>query len=188
MNHKIDGLAIVGLALILLLCASLLGDATSASGIQLHTPDTILTQEATAAIADPAAFAAPYESYTLTQGPHGATYGHRAIDIAAGEGAAILSPIYGAITERLSDQYGNPTLVIENENYRVTLLHGVYTVEVGQTVALGDIIGSESNLGYTMDMYGNLCWGRAGCGYHTHLNVFDKRLGENVNPLDLFDP
>ena len=99
-----------------------------------------------------------------------------------------MSPIYGAITERLSDQYGNPTLVIENENYRVTLLHGVYTVEVGQTVALGDIIGSESNLGYTMDMYGNLCWGRAGCGYHTHLNVFDKRLGENVNPLDLFDP
>jgi hypothetical protein len=45
-------------------------------------------------------------------------------------------------------------------------------------------VGVESNLGYTTDMAGVPCWGRD-CGYHTHLNVFDKRIGGNVNPLEL---
>ena len=136
--------------------------------------------------ADPKAFAAPYEQYTLTQGPHGYSYGHMAIDIAAGEGAAILSPINGEITDLYTDQYGNPTLVIENKNYRVTLLHGDYTVNVGESVKLGQKVGKESNQGYTTDMAGVPCAGR-NCGYHTHLNVFDKRVGVNVNPLDLID-
>lgn len=138
---------------------------------------------------DPAnarAFAAPYKKYTLTQGPHGYSYGHMAIDIAAGEGAAILSPINGKVTDRYIDQYGNPTLVIENKNYRVTMLHGDYTVDVGDGVKLGQKVGKESNQGYTTDMAGVPCAGR-NCGYHTHLNVFDKRVGANVNPLDLID-
>ena len=132
------------------------------------------------------AFDAPYKEYTLTQGPHGFSYGHMAIDIAAGEGAAILSPINGEITDRYIDQYGNPTLVIENKNYRVTLLHGAYTVDVGDSVKLGQKVGKESNQGYTTDMAGVPCAGR-NCGYHTHLNVFDKRVGANVNPLELIN-
>jgi murein DD-endopeptidase MepM/ murein hydrolase activator NlpD len=132
------------------------------------------------------AFAAPYEHYTLTQGLHGYSYGHAAIDLAAGKGAAILSPINGEVTELYIDQYGNPTLVIENKIYRVTLLHGNYTVNVGDQVNLGQRVGKESNQGYTTDMAGQPCAGRE-CGYHTHLNVFDKRIGTNVNPLDLID-
>lgn len=132
------------------------------------------------------AFAAPYEDYALTQGPHGYSYGHMAIDIAAGKGATILSPINGEVTDLYIDQYGNPTLVIENKNYRVTLLHGDYTVDVGQEVKLGQKVGKESNQGYTTDMAGVPCAGR-NCGYHTHLNVFDKRVGNNVNPLDLIE-
>ena len=64
------------------------------------------------------------------------------------------------------------------------MLHGDYSVSVGQQVGLGQAVGVESNLGYTTDMAGVPCWGRD-CGYHTHLNIYDKRIGENVNPLEL---
>jgi murein DD-endopeptidase MepM/ murein hydrolase activator NlpD len=130
---------------------------------------------------------APYEEYALTQGLHGTSYGHLAIDIAAGQGATILAPITGKISEYYIDEYGNPTLVIENKKYRITLLHGKYSVSVGQKVKQGEPIGEESNLGYTLDMQGNSCAGR-NCGYHTHLNIFDKRLEQNVNPLEVMAP
>jgi murein DD-endopeptidase MepM/ murein hydrolase activator NlpD len=135
---------------------------------------------------DPAAIDWPYDHYTVTQGIHGASYGQMAIDIAAGKGAKIKSPITGTITEKYTDQWGNPTLVIENDVYQVTLLHGNYSVDVNDNVKIGQRIGSESNQGYTMDMQGNLCWmaGRD-CGYHTHLNIYDKRKGSNVNPFDV---
>lgn len=132
----------------------------------------------------PESFAAPYAEYWVTQGPHGQSYGHMAVDIAAGEGAPILSPIAGQVTRKYTDGYGNPVLVIENDVYRVTLLHGIYSAQPGEPVSQGDVVGEESNIGYTTDMQGRLCAGRD-CGYHTHLNVFDKRAGANVNPLDL---
>jgi len=135
---------------------------------------------------DPAAFTAPYKDYQITQGPHGFSYGHMAIDLAAGKGATVRSPIFGSVTELYVDQYGNPTLVIENEFYRVTMLHGDYTVNQGDKVNLGQPVGTESNHGYTTDMQGVPCRGR-NCGYHTHLNVYDNRVGANVNPLDLID-
>lgn len=138
-------------------------------------------------IGDPLAFAAPYDDYVITQGLHGYSYGHMAIDLAAGEDAQIISPINGRVTALYIDQYGNPTLILENEAYQVTLMHGKYSVAEGDVVAIGDPIGKESNLGYTLDMAGRSCRGRD-CGYHSHLNVFDKRIGQNVNPLHLFNP
>lgn len=135
---------------------------------------------------DPEAFAAPYADYVITQGIHGQSYGHMAIDLAAGKGASILSPIDGTVREVYIDQWGNPTLIIENEIYEVKLLHGVYSVQAGDSVRLGERVGEESNLGYTTDMRGVPCKGRTDyCGYHTHLNVFNKQLGVNVNPLEL---
>jgi murein DD-endopeptidase MepM/ murein hydrolase activator NlpD len=132
-------------------------------------------------------FVSPYDNYTLTQGPHGYSYGHMAIDIAAGKGEKIYSPIHGKVTELFTDGIGNPTLVIENEVYKVTMLHGVYRVQIGQSVNAGQVVGTESNLGNTMDMQGRSCRNRD-CGYHTHLNVFDKRIGTNINPLELLEP
>ena len=132
-------------------------------------------------------FIAPYDNYVLTQGAHGFSYGHMAIDIAAGMGATIKAPIDGEITELYTDQYSNPTLVIENGRYKVMFLHGNYTAVLGQKFKQGDAIGTEGNNGYTMDGAGNLCYGRPGCGYHTHLNVFDKQLGQNTNPLELIN-
>ena len=128
----------------------------------------------------------PYENYTLTQGPHGFSYGHMAIDISAGQGAIIKSPIQGYVSDLYTDQYGNPTLVIENDFFRVTMLHGKYKVAVGEQIAWGQMLGRESNLGLTTDMQGHSCLNRA-CGYHTHINIFDKQLGENVNPLEVME-
>lgn len=136
---------------------------------------------------DPTLVMAPYVAeYWITQGVHGTSYGHAAIDIAAGEGTTIVSPINGVVAGNYIDQYGNTTLLIENEVYLATLLHGVYTVQEGERVRIGQPVGTESNIGYTMDMQGNLCWNRE-CGYHTHLNIFDKQLQQNVNPLELID-
>lgn len=131
------------------------------------------------------AVSAPYPEYTLTQGLHGQSYGHLAVDIAAGRGEPILSPVNGEVTESYIDEYNNTTLVIENEAYVVTLLHGEFSVNEGDIIEIGDKIGIESNKGYTMDMQGNLCYGREYCGNHTHLNIYDKRLQANINPLDL---
>jgi murein DD-endopeptidase MepM/ murein hydrolase activator NlpD len=133
---------------------------------------------------DQTAIASPYDHAVLTQGSHGASYGQAAIDIAAGKNAIIKSPINGRVSALYVDQYGNTILVIENDVYRVMMYHGNYSVEEGQHVSIGDEVGREWNNGYTVDWNGNLCAGRD-CGYHTHLNIFDKRTGENANPLDL---
>jgi murein DD-endopeptidase MepM/ murein hydrolase activator NlpD len=154
------------------------------------TPETVQSQEQEAPLpapvpaADPWAISYPYDEYWLTQGPHGFSYGHMAIDLAAGKGTAIKSPIYGQITANYVDEYGNTTLIIENDVYVVTLLHGNYTAQIGQQVALGEVIGSEWNNGYTLDMDGRSCRNRD-CGYHTHLNVYSKLNQANVNPLDI---
>lgn len=134
---------------------------------------------------DPAVVIFPYDDYVLTQGPHGYSYGHMAIDISAGNGATIKSPIFGAVTQFYFDGLGNSVLVIENDKYQITMLHGAYTVEVGDTLQPGDTVGTESNIGNTYDWAGNSCRGRD-CGYHTHLNIFYKELGRNVNPLELY--
>ena len=186
MQPRIDGLSIAALAVILLLGTSLLKDAGPAAGASLPPaqPAAVASPEPTP---DPLAFAAPYTSYTLTQGLHGASYGHLAIDLAAGEGTPVLSPINGEVVDLYYDEWGNPNLLLENEIYRVSLLHGDYTVSVGEKVDLGDPVGFESNRGYTVGWDGAPCWERPGCGYHTHLNVFDKRLGDNVDPWGLIN-
>jgi murein DD-endopeptidase MepM/ murein hydrolase activator NlpD len=135
---------------------------------------------------DTSRLVAPYESYTLTQGAHGYSYGHAAIDMTAGNGATIISPIAGQVADYFVDEWGNTTLLLENENYQVTLMHGNYSVSPGETLKIGQPIGTESNNGYTKDWQGNLCYGRD-CGYHTHFNVFDKRIGANANILEIME-
>jgi hypothetical protein len=110
-----------------------------------------------------------------------------AVDLTAGKGVAILSPINGIVSNLYIDEWGNPSLVLENDRFIIELLHGIFTVKIGDQVVLGQPIGFESNQGNTADAWGYSCRGRD-CGYHTHINVFDKILATNVNPLDLFPP
>jgi murein DD-endopeptidase MepM/ murein hydrolase activator NlpD len=158
---------------------------TAVTDTAVTTPTNQTTNTSQFKTGNPQAFANIYDSYTITQGPHGQSYGHSAIDIAAGRGEPIKSPINGIVTEFYIDQYNNPTLVIENDVYTVTMLHGDFSVSAGEQLQIGDIVGVEGNNGYTMDMAGNLCYGRVYCGNHTHLNVYNKQIGSNVNPLEL---
>ena len=178
----VDGLVLAGFFLFALFVVNALfgGSASSTASAQGINPRLAAQQ------LDPNAFAAPYDSYVVTQGLHGYSYGHAAIDLTGGKGAVIRSPINGRVVNLFVDGLGNTTLVLENERYQVTLMHGLYTVAVTDQISLGDPVGTESNQGYTVDFQGQLCTGRD-CGYHTHMNVFDLARRENVNPLDLFD-
>jgi len=134
---------------------------------------------------DPQVFSMPYEEYDLTAGIHGMEYGHMAVDIAAGAGTEVRSSIDGKVTKvgtELAGPYSNTVLVIENEFYSVLYYHGDYNVVEGQEVARGEVVGKESNHGYTKCEGGLVPGEDYGCGYHTHLNVFDKTLGRNVDP------
>lgn len=197
---KIDGMALAGLALLALFGFYIISGWAGRDGPAMDpiTIEPIAIQPVapeeeqppfaeggqSAALAGSTAFALPYAEYIFTQGPHGESYGHYAIDLAAGKGEVIYSPINGAVTGRYIDQWNNTVIVIENETYVVTMFHGDYTLDVGTVVTIGQPVGTESNHGYTLDIYGNSCAGRD-CGYHTHLNVFDRRVGANVNPMDL---
>jgi murein DD-endopeptidase MepM/ murein hydrolase activator NlpD len=186
-NTPVDSMAVFGGLFFLLLLFNLLADPQTelASAEGNRTSETVNSPNlADSPADDPELFAMPYTSYVITQGLHGQSYGHLAIDLTGGKGAAVLSPINGEVTAFYIDQWNNTTLVIENQRYQVTLLHGLYEVQVGDEVNQGERIGSESNQGYTVDFQGRLCAGRD-CGYHTHLNVYDKLLGENVNPLEI---
>lgn len=180
-KNGLDGLTLVALALLAIMLISVLSDQAPQS-VEAAVPE----QQVLVIQPDPNRVIAPYEDYILTQGPHGQSYGHLAIDLTAGKGAPICSPIDGVVSALYVDDLGNTTLVIENERYQVTLLHGIYEVQIGEQVALGQLVGYESNQGFTVDAWGNLCAGRD-CGYHTHLNIFDKWLTENVNPLDVIE-
>lgn len=211
MRKKPDAMTLVGLAVLLIFAAGIFRNSATrvAADAQPETPDpaAIAAAATTAAEAqaalpevavpaeDPAAADAlarntaismPYDTYFLTQGLHGQSYGHLAIDIAAGNGSTIYAIINGTVTGTGYDQWNNTFIQIENDFYTVLYLHGVYGLAVGDAVSAGQVIGTESNIGYTLDSYGNVC-GYTGrdCGYHTHLNVFDKRLGLNIDPLTL---
>jgi murein DD-endopeptidase MepM/ murein hydrolase activator NlpD len=162
--------------------------SASAAGEKLapaHVIPALLTPAAIPGDQDAIAF--PYVNFIVTQGVHGAEYGQMAVDIAAGKGTPIKSPINGTVSALYVDEYGNPVLVLDNTHYTVMLYHGQYTVKVGDTVTLGTPVGFESNQGYTVDGFGRLCAGRD-CGYHSHINVYDKQLGTNVNPLQVLQP
>ena len=175
-----DALTLVAIVLIVFMISKVLFDKTRS------TPETSQAPESFIEVVDHYAIAVPYDNYVITQGPHGESYGHLAIDLAAGENSIIKSPINGEVSDLFVDEYGNPTLVIANEIYEVTMLHGEYSVMIGDKINLGQPVGYESNLGYTTDMQGRSCKNR-NCGFHTHLNIFDKQLNTNVNPIEILE-
>lgn len=161
-------------------------EAAPAPHLQPTAVPTLMATVAPTAVAalppDPGSIIVPYDEFVITQGLHGASYGQMAVDIAAGKGATIKSPIDGEVTDRSIDEWGNTILVIENERYQITFFHGDYFADVGDRLRQGEPLGTEGNNGYTMDMNGNLCYNRD-CGYHSHINIFDKILQTNVDPF-----
>ncbi len=113
-----------------------------------------------------------------------------AIDLGVGKNTPLYSPISGIVTfsgiDRI-DTWNNTILTIENSYYTVLMLHGNYAARAGTVVKKGDFIGTEGNNGYVLS--GGVVCSTApylsDCGYHTHINVWDKRLGFSVNILNL---
>ncbi len=213
MTQRFNGLSIVALALIVLGIFSVLSDRSQPTRTYAAAADPVVLQQTptftpfqplptstplpavveTLPPADddppdsPEDIRLPYDDYVLTQRTHGASYGDAAIDLAGGRGADILSPINGQVTQNGYDIWGNTILVIENEVWQVKLLHGDFYPQEGQWVGIGKLVGAESNHGYTVDIYGRSCRGR-NCGFHTHMNVVDRRTGSNVNLMKLLSP
>lgn len=123
-----------------------------------------------------------YEYARLTQGSHGQSYGHDAVDLSGGPGTPLYSPITGKVTKDYVYGLNNTVLVIENECWTITLLHGDHTVKLGDHVQQGELIGFEGNNGNTWSR-GRPCYGADGCGDHAHVNVYSKQLQRNVDPL-----
>lgn len=97
-----------------------------------------------------------------------------AIDISAGCGEPIISPVSGDFISYADDglQLGNTAAIIKGNQYIVFLLHGDY-LNLSK-VSQGDLIGYEASHGNS-----------TGC--HTHLSVFDNINKKWVNPLSLGD-
>jgi len=126
----------------------------------------------------------PYEYGGLTQELHG----NQALDYKAGEGISVLSPISGTVIQNEITVSDNTTLVIENDCYMVKMYHGDWTAEVGSQIIIGQPVGTESNKGYTFTNNGNtFCGTGSNCGYHTHLEVFDKELNIYIDPRERYE-
>jgi murein DD-endopeptidase MepM/ murein hydrolase activator NlpD len=190
-NERVDGFAVLALAFLFFLGFQIISDRATTQPAMAMDEVSLEDLEAaplqTTDFIDYSVIGQPYEDYYLTQGSHGFSYGHNAIDISAGKGAEILSPISGMVVANFVDELGNPTLILENEIWQITLMHGEYILSTGEQVSLSQVVGYESNLGYTTDMQGRSCQGRD-CGYHTHLNIYDKRISANINPMDVLQP
>jgi murein DD-endopeptidase MepM/ murein hydrolase activator NlpD len=132
-------------------------------------------------------FALPYTpgTFVVTQGEHGASYNHAAVDLAGGANTLVIAPINGVVTVNETNDIGNTVLQIEGDGFVAELLHGNWDIAVGTVVSIGDPVGTEANHGYTFDMNGNKCGTGSDCGYHTHFNLVDKTTGQSVYPKEL---
>ena len=126
----------------------------------------------------------PYEYGGITQDLHG----NKALDYKAGEGIDVLSPISGTVIQNEITVSDNTTIVIENDCYMVKMYHGDWSAQVGTSVEIGDVIGTESNKGYTFTNEGETyCGTGSSCGHHTHLEVFDKVSNTYIDPRDRYE-
>jgi murein DD-endopeptidase MepM/ murein hydrolase activator NlpD len=122
-------------------------------------------------------------TFWVNGGVHADPWGGKAVDVAGGANTLIIAPITGVVTENTIDPNGSSVLFIESDEYKAVLLHGLWSVQVGDVVSIGDEIGTEGNLGYTFKMDGTKCGTGSDCGYHTHFNLVDKTTGESVDVM-----
>lgn len=104
---------------------------------------------------------------------------HNGIDFLAQPKEVIFSPISGTVT-KYSRPYANDAnftgVQIENEKYLIKVFYTLPSVAIGATVNRGQIIGTAQNIA---GKYGG------GMQNHIHLEVYDKKTGKLLNPLNL---
>ena len=120
----------------------------------------------------------PGGTYTITDSCHPDGWGDFvggysstcAIDLSAGCGASIISPISGDMVAYADDGLGigNTAAIIKGSRYTAFLLHGDYVAS--GPIQQGGLIGYEASHGNS-----------SGC--HTHISIFDHIEKKWVNPL-----
>lgn len=121
---------------------------------------------------------------------HGASTYHSGIDIPAPEGTNILSICSGIVTFSSWGAGGGYTIVVENDNIKVSYCHvsPIFIVSRDDVVNAGDVI---SNVG-PKNVYGiknnpyhdSLGYPTNGATTGCHLHLTIKKDGQAVNPLD----
>ena len=166
------------------LASFVIGDDTYSS--ELSTEERETAARPSQAVGDEQVFLPPDIFFQVNQGAHaggGWWYGALAVDIGNGRGTSLLSPINGWVSEAGADEFGSTYIVLENSRWRVLMMHGDYSVSLGEVVQAGQQVGTESNNGFTRGPGGEICNEAPGCGAHTHLAVWDN--GNEVEPLEL---
>lgn len=159
------------------------------------THEQIMNVEITAAekamLWNPAVLVGPYKGvygegkdYQITQGLHDRQYG-AAIDVKAGAGSTVYSSINGLVIRNHPNGEGTTTLIIRNSMYQLKLMHGNYTVNVGDMITAGQPVGTESNLGNVKDGYGKKCVPGTDCGNHTHINIVKLDKDVSIDPTNI---
>ena len=123
-----------------------------------------------------------YGDFRVTQGHLHGLSGWQGVDISGGCGYPIYAPFGGKVTYKGLDGYNhvdsrgivwdqNTILTIQGDNgYVLTLLHGDYRVNYGDTIIQGDLLGYEASNGWS-----------TGC--HSHVVLKDAN-GHTLNFLD----
>lgn len=103
---------------------------------------------------------------------------HAGIDIAAAAGTEVRAPASGVVLEVMEDVMLGTTVVIDHGGNLTTTcanLAAVPTVEVGDEVTVGDIIGSV----------GSTAIAESALPSHLHFSV--EREGQSVDPMELLN-
>lgn len=103
---------------------------------------------------------------------------HAGVDIAAAAGTEVRAPASGVVVEVTEDVMLGTTVVIDHGGDLTTTcanLASVPTVEVGDEVTVGDIIGSV----------GNTAIAESALVSHLHFSV--EREGQSVDPMELLN-
>lgn len=103
---------------------------------------------------------------------------HAGVDIAAAAGTEVRAPASGVVVEVTEDVMLGTTVVIDHGGDLTTTcanLASVPTVEVGDEVTVGDIIGSV----------GNTAIAESALASHLHFSV--EREGQSVDPIELLN-
>lgn len=120
----------------------------------------------------------PTNQYTITS-PYGWRWGkiHEAIDISGPLGSPIYAANNGTVIEAASRwPNGNYVIIDHNNGYTTVYAHmSSFSVSVGQTVAIGERIGSMGSTGFAT-------------GVHLHFGTFVGKpfSGKSFNPMTLY--
>lgn len=124
-----------------------------------------------------------YKNYSVSNASLHGVPGWEGVDIYAGCGKPVLSPISGIVAFNGLDGYNQvdergvvreqtPMITIKNDRYTVTIMHGNYTAPIGTRVVTGEQVGTEGSQGMS-----------TGC--HSHVVV--KENGKLKNYLDILN-